>query len=179
VNKRILGAVLAGGRSRRFGSDKALALFQGRPLIAHSIDTLQRRCARVVVCGRESDDLASLADRPRSDMGPLGGLNAALRHALDGGYDGVLTTGCDMPFLPDIMMAELTRDGAAIVRDQHLVGYWPSQLADALDAHLDRSEDRSIRRWIAIIAPRAVDAPDGLLPNINTPADLDRLNAPL
>jgi molybdopterin-guanine dinucleotide biosynthesis protein A len=146
-------------------------------LIAYSVETLQRHCEHVVICGRESHDWACLADRPRRDLGPLGGLNAALRHALDGGYDGVLTTGCDMPFLPDALMANLTRDGAAILRAQHLVGYWPSQLADALDRHLDQSEDRSIRSWIATIQPRPVDATEGVLPNINTLADLDRLKA--
>ena len=35
-----LGAVIAGGRSSRFGSDKAMALWQGRPLIDHAIDRL-------------------------------------------------------------------------------------------------------------------------------------------
>ena len=92
----VLGAVLAGGRSSRFGSDKALALLNGRTLLDHAIAAISPHIGQVVVCGRAG----GLADRPQRDMGPLGGLNAALHHAVDHGFAGVLTTGCDMPVYP-------------------------------------------------------------------------------
>ncbi|MBA3896663.1 MAG: NTP transferase domain-containing protein, partial [Sphingomonadaceae bacterium] len=60
----ILGAVLAGGASRRFGSDKALAMRDGRPLIAHVVDALATQVDAVVVCGRDWGGLPSIADRP-------------------------------------------------------------------------------------------------------------------
>ena len=37
---KLLGAILAGGRSSRFGSDKAFALLNGKPLIDHVIAAL-------------------------------------------------------------------------------------------------------------------------------------------
>jgi hypothetical protein len=57
-------------------------------------------CAEVVVCGHPHPGARVLADRPAPDMGPLGGLNAALHEALAGSFDGVLVTGCDMPSFP-------------------------------------------------------------------------------
>ncbi len=59
---RLLGAVLAGGQSRRFGSDKALALLDGRPLIAHVIAALAAQTEAVIVCGKEWGDW--VPDRP-------------------------------------------------------------------------------------------------------------------
>ncbi len=56
---KLLGAVLAGGSSTRFGSDKALALLAGKPLIEHAI-------ARACGADRRRHRL-----RPR--MGRLGG----------------------------------------------------------------------------------------------------------
>jgi molybdopterin-guanine dinucleotide biosynthesis protein A len=106
-------------------------------------------------------------------MGPLGGLNAALHHAIEGGFEGVLSTGCDMPVFPDALAQALIGEGAAIAEGQYLMGYWPSALAPKLDAHLRENSDRSVRAWLAAVAPRHVIAPP--LPNINTPEDLERL----
>ncbi|MEO9130733.1 MAG: molybdenum cofactor guanylyltransferase, partial [Sphingomonas sp.] len=169
---RILGAVLAGGRSRRFGSDKAVAEFDGQSLIDRAIHDLSACVETVAVCGREIAGRLSLPDRPRADIGPLGGLNAALHFAAQHGFSGVLSTGCDMPVFPPALGAALIGEGAAIVAGQHLLGYWPSTLAPALDAHLEATEDRSMAAWCAIARPRTVRF-DGALPNINTPADLD------
>jgi molybdopterin-guanine dinucleotide biosynthesis protein A len=171
---RILGAVLAGGQSRRFGSDKALADLDGRTLIDRAIAELSACVDMVAVCGREVEGLLSLPDRPRPDMGPLGGLNAALHHAASHGFAGVLSTGCDMPVFPRELAAALIGEGAAIMEGQQLLGYWPSRLASALDTHLAVGTDRSIRAWLAVVQPRSV-ALDISLPNINTPADLDTL----
>jgi len=174
THPRILGAVLAGGRSRRFGSDKALAELEGRTLIDCAIGDLSVCVETVAICGREIPGHLSLPDRPRPDIGPLGGLNAALHHVASHGFAGVLSTGCDMPVFQQELAAALIGEGAAIVEGQHLLGYWPATLAPALDAHLDGTEDFSMAAWFAIARPRRVRF-DGSLPNINTPADLNAL----
>lgn len=50
---RLLGAILAGGRSRRFGTDKAVAQWNGAPLLAHCVAALSPQVDHVVLCGRE------------------------------------------------------------------------------------------------------------------------------
>lgn len=172
---RLLGAVLAGGRSSRFGSDKALAIFDGRPLIDHAVASLSPHVDIVVICGRDVAGKISLPDRPAPDMGPLGGLNAALHHALSHGYDAVLTTGCDMPAYPDQLAQALVGKGASVLKGQQLAGFWPASLAPELDAHLAEENNRSIHGWLRRINARIVERPDILLPNINRPEDLDGL----
>ena len=169
---KLLGAVLAGGRSSRFGSDKALALLDGRQLIEHAAAALSPYVVEVVICGRTDARWICLADLPAPDMGPLGGLAAALAYAQEQGFAGVLSTGCDMPVLPDDLARALIGAGPAIVQGQHLIGYWPAHLADRLLDHLAQSDTRSIRGWIAEVQPRRVVPADGALPNINRPDDL-------
>lgn len=168
---RLLGAVLAGGRSSRFGSDKALAMLDGRTLLDHAIASIAPYVEAVVVCGR----VPGLADRPAADMGPLGGLNAALHHALSGGYDAVLTTGCDIPVYPEGLAQALIGDGAAILKGQQLAGFWPAGLAAQLDAHLAEENNRSIHGWLERIGARIVERPEFVLPNINRPEDMEGL----
>lgn len=166
----ILGAVLAGGESRRFGSDKAQALLGDRRLLDHAVAAIAAHVDRVVVCGG-----AGLPDRPAAGLGPLGGLNAALHHARMIGAAGVLTTGCDSPVFPKAVAIALIGDGAAVLAGHRLLGYWPVELAEVLDAHLALGGDRSIRGWIDRTGARSVAYSGPPLPNINTPADLDAL----
>lgn len=169
---RLLGAVLAGGHSSRFGSDKALAMLGGRSLLDHAVAALGAHVETVVVCGRAVEGLTGLADRPAPDMGPLGGLNAALHHALNNGFDAVLTTGCDMPVYPAELAQALIGEVPAILKGQQLAGFWPAALALKLDAHLAEENNRSIYGWLERIGARVVERPDIVLPNINRPEDL-------
>lgn len=160
---RLLGAVLAGGESRRFGSDKALALLHSRPLIEHAIAALVARTEAVIVCGREWGD--SVPDRPAPGLGPLGGINAALHAAAARGYDAVLTAPCDIAGLP-----LLPFEGAGFAAEMPVIGLWPAALAPLLDAYLEAFPDRSVRGWARSAGVPAVAI--GPLPNFNTPADL-------
>ncbi|MDH7971867.1 molybdenum cofactor guanylyltransferase [Sphingomonas sp. AR_OL41] len=172
---RLLGAVLAGGQSRRFGSDKALAELDDRPLIAHAAAALEPFVAEVVICGRVFGDYVALADRPAPGLGPLGGLAAALRHAADLGFDAVLSIGCDMPLLPADLVAALRAIGASVaVRALPICGLWCAGDADRLDAHLADSDDRSMRGWLAACGGQWFEG-DIALANINTRADLAAL----
>lgn len=172
---KVLGAVLAGGRSSRFGSDKALALLGGISLLDHAVASLAPFCAQVVVCGRGAPQHPSVADRPAPDMGPLGGLNGALHKAWAEGFDGVLVTGCDMPRFPPALAQALIGPQAAVLDGQPLAAWWPAGLAPLLDTHLAQTDHYSLRGWMERVGPRVVHMPDLDLPNINRPHDLAAL----
>ncbi len=167
---RRLAAVIAGGASSRFGSDKALVLLDGKPLIAHVIDRLRPQADALVVVGRTYPGQPTVADRPGPGLGPLAGLNAALAHAAARGFTTVLTAGCDLPGLPGDLVARLGAAPAVAVR-QPLVGVWPAALADDLDAYFAATADRSLRGWAAAAGARTVDL--GAFANINTVGDFE------
>jgi len=166
----ILGCVLAGGHSRRFGSDKALADLGGQTLLARAVDTLSGWCAQVVVVGRETAPAKTLPDWPRADMGPLGGISAALHLAQDQGYAAVLSCGVDSLGLPENLL-ELLAPAPAYVADQPVIGLWPASASATLDALLESDARHSMRAFAEAICARAVQL-RGQSANINTPADL-------
>lgn len=175
----MLGAILAGGEARRFGSDKALALLEGRTLIAHAAIILRSKCDDVVVCGRAvaPDDLMTTADSPGPSLGPLGGLCGALRYADSNDYDAILTIGCDTPAMPHALLDTLLAQGTACyVQQMPIVGFWPASLVEPLARHLASDGDRSVRGWGALVGATAIDAAVDI-PNINQPDDLARLAA--
>lgn len=171
---RLLGAVLAGGRATRFGSDKALAALGGRALIDHAIASLMPFCETTIVVGRASAPMPCIPDLPLPDLGPLGGIAGALAYAADHGFDAVLTTACDTPFLPDAVIAALRTAAPAYAAEAPTVGLWPTHLAAPLLAHLLADKPRAIRRWAETIGATAV-LPGVMLANINTPNDLTAL----
>jgi len=170
---QILGAILAGGHSRRFGSDKALALLAGVPLLDHVRRRLAAQCETVVVVGRDWPGLISVPDRPAPGLGPLGALAGALHHAAHHAYDAVLTSGCDLPDLPTDLR-NILADGPAVIAGQPLLGLWPVNLLDGLDRHLAATTDRSMRGWIAASGARTISL-DRPVANINRPGDLSAL----
>lgn len=166
----ILGVVLAGGLSRRFGSDKALAEIGGRTLISLAVDTLSGWCEHVVVVGRETAPAPTLPDWPRPGMGPLGGLAGALHLAADEGYEAVLSCGVDAALLPDDLPAILGTAPACLAA-QPVIGLWPVSCLPALEAFLHEDDVHSMRRFAQLVDARLIDTGTPVA-NINTPADL-------
>jgi molybdenum cofactor guanylyltransferase len=170
---RLLGAILAGGASSRFGSDKALAHFDGRMLLEHAAAQLRPHVDAIVVVGREWPGLASIADRPRPGLGPLGGLSGALAHANAHGFDAVLTASCDAIGL-DAAAVNALIPGPAILDAQPVIGLWPADLASDLDAWLTSDHPRSVYAFADHVVARRVHCARPPA-NINTPDDLARL----
>jgi len=106
---RTSGIILAGGKSRRMGADKAFVVFQGRLLIARVVDALTQVCGQIVIVADDGRPYARFDARVVPDtlpgFGPLAGLHAglsAMRAAL-----GVVVA-VDMPFLnPALLRAML------------------------------------------------------------------------
>ncbi|MBO9602152.1 MAG: molybdenum cofactor guanylyltransferase [Novosphingobium sp.] len=166
----ILGVVLAGGRSSRFGSDKALAELGGKPLLAHAVERLGAWCDDVVVAGRETAAARGIADWPRPDMGPLGGIAAGLRHAEAEGFESALTCSVDSFDLP-ADLPELLGEPPCYLADQPVIGHWPAGAARALETILTTDGKHSLRQFVDAIGARPVKT-DAKAANINTPADL-------
>lgn len=169
----LLGAVLAGGRSSRFGSDKAAAMLDGRTLAEHAATTLARYADAVVIVGPDG-----LPDLPRPGLGPLGGIAAALDHAAERGIRCVVTIGCDMPVLPACLMEALLRRAPAFCDDAPVFGHWPAALGAHLLGHIETAPDRSVRGWARAIGAVPIAAPAPLA-NVNTREDLERLSPAL
>jgi len=167
---KLLGAILAGGQARRFGSDKAQALYEGARLIDRVAAALAAQCEAVVVCGREEAGFACIPDWPEAGLGPLGGLAAALRHADTHGFTHVMSAGVDVPDLPHDCAAMLAGEGAAIVESQPVVGLWPVAAGPALEAFLGDG-GRSLYRFADHVGARRVELPAPLM-NVNRPEDL-------
>lgn len=78
--------ILGGGRSRRFGSDKARAELGGVPLIVRILESVEPFATEIWAVADRPDKyqdlgLKTLEDRTK-DCGPLGGIQAALEHLI-------------------------------------------------------------------------------------------------
>ena len=160
---KILGAIIAGGKSSRFDGDKGAASLNGRALIDRVADGLRPQVAALVIVGRDWPRLARVEDRPAPDMGPLGGLCGALHHAGAHGFDAVMTAGCDVLPVPSLWEY-------GIIDGHYLFGLWPASLAAALDHHLATQTNHSMRHWIVKSGAETIHAPHPFY-NLNTRAD--------
>jgi molybdopterin-guanine dinucleotide biosynthesis protein A len=167
---RLLGVILAGGQSRRFGSDKAEALYDGKPLLDHVSEALRPQVAELVVAGKQWPRLETVADLPEAGLGPLGGLAGALDHAWRHDFDAVLTSGCDVIGLPNDLVERL-EPAPAIVADMPIVGLWPVSMRAALLNWLSDPANRSVYRFADHIGARHINL-EAELKNINRPDDL-------
>ncbi len=185
--EEVSGFVLAGGRSRRMGTDKASLVVGGRRLVDRAVACLvETGCRSVTVLHRVPSDLADLAVPVRVDLyggqGPLDGLVTALETAntarivtLPVDLDRIDTTT-----LRDVITAseESEEHDAVCLRGhsgdrQHLVGVWRvRRCLDPLKSAFMAGE-RSPRVALSRLRVGWFEVPDATLHNLNEPSDLD------
>lgn len=106
----ILGVILAGGQSRRFGRDKAVAQLDGCRLIECVAARAMPQTAALAISGRDYGlGLPVIPDAIASE-GPLTGVLSALQWARVAGYAGVAAFSCDAPFFPRDLVVRLAAE---------------------------------------------------------------------
>lgn len=194
-------AIIAGGRSIRYGAPKALARVAGARLIDRVLGAARAVLPDVVVIGNDKT-LAEAVDCPwRPDLipelGALGGIHAALRWAEEDGRPGILALACDMPFLSVALLralleAAIPRGGAgaakppdAVVPEsggrrgiEPLCAYYGVSCIPAIEAAIARGDHRMVgfHPQVALVrlplaVVRGYGRPEILFLNVNTPAD--------
>jgi molybdenum cofactor guanylyltransferase len=168
----IIGAILNGGRSRRFGSPKAQAIIDGSRLIDHVARQLRPQVDRMIVVGGPPlDGFEVWPDWPHPDLGPLGGLLGALRAVTQDA--NVATAPCDALQMPPNWVVALPCPG--VIKGAPTFGRWSPSQAQALESWLSTTTDRSLRGWIAQSGATVMDWPDGsAFLNINQPKDIKK-----
>jgi molybdenum cofactor guanylyltransferase len=187
----LTGAVLAGGRSRRFGKNKALEIFKGKRLLDHAVESLHSFCDPVLVI---ANDLSIYYDVPATliqDMilhqGPLAAIYTALLYSP---HEWVFVKATDMPYLePELptLMFEL-RTGVDVVTPtvnkmyEPLLALYNRRCLPAIAATLEGTERQVVAFYKKVkvkaveeIQWRAVDKEGRSFWNINTAEDWEKL----
>jgi len=99
----ICGAVLAGGKSSRMGTDKSIVQLGGVTLIERAVEILREVCTEVVILGNNPalEIYGPLVPDLHPGCGPLGGIEAALAHSR---LEWNLLLPVDMPFVPTALL---------------------------------------------------------------------------
>lgn len=123
MKERMSGIILAGGKSRRFGRDKALAKLAGRSLLSRAINLLAVRCDEIIIVGRTDVEVEAFPKTATiravadilPDIGPVGGLLTGLTVS---NSESNIVLAVDMPFatvdLLDELLAAIDQADAAV-----------------------------------------------------------------
>ncbi len=193
-HQAVSAIILAGGQSRRMGRDKALIDYQGRPIIAHVIDTLRALSDDIVVVSNRSDLYGPFGARVVPDYeppcGPLGGIAVGLQTAQ---HPLAVIVACDMPFLNVTLLRwliDLAEGYDAVVPQtgdefEPLHAVYRRECHDPIVRRIERGERRVISFFADVrLRPvpepewRVLDPAGRSLVNLNTPDDLDVLSSP-
>ena len=157
-----IGAILCGGRSRRMGTDKAMALLAGRPLILHVATALNAAGCDAIAIGRTAapGELVALPDDVPGSSGPAAGLVTALRLA---GDRPVFLAAADQPLLrPSTVRRLLALPGDAVAPEaggtrQTTCAVYRSGCLEPLLEIMTRDRSPSLQALLDIVDTRQVD----------------------
>lgn len=123
----ITGFVLAGGKSSRMKTNKALLLFQGIPLLQYMIKQIDPFCKEVIVSGLSVDyevfDVDMIPDL-FSGCGPIAGVYSSLNHSRS---EWNLLVSVDVPFVNEELFRYLISNSGEFdcVIPKHAAGIEP------------------------------------------------------
>ena len=196
----VTGVILAGGKSRRMGENKALMKLGNDSLIGHVIHRMQNVTDELLLITNSPTEYAHLGVSMHGDIfpdtGALGGIYTGLTYA---SHDAVLCVACDSPFLEPklltylvsilseydgVMPETFTHHNDTQTTLQTLCAIYSKRCLPIIASMLRESELRvhalAERAHIKRIPPEVWQAfdPDGIsFFNINTPEDFESADA--
>ena len=193
--KAVLGYVLAGGGSTRFGRDKALVEIGGTPMLLRMRALLGdiAKDVQVIAAPHKYAALGIIGIGDRWEgQGPLAGIITALQTTEEtgSGAEWNLIVGCDMPFLTREWLAFLAaraqESGGEVVSPRSAQGLEPlcscwrtsavRQLQNAFDSGVRKITEAMKRLRMEVVDEahwKRFDTAGRLFWNMNTAADYD------
>ena len=192
-DNNILGVILAGGKSKRFGEDKKHVKLGTKTLLEHVITKIQSKFKTLLIISNDnlniniSKNIKIIPDCINGNLGPLVGVLSAMEWIKKNNmpYDWIATFPSDTPFF-DVSIIESYKkkicSGNSLLyfiksneKRHNIFGLWSIKLVETLENDLVNNNFRKVENWANKIGVETLnfkfDKFDPFL-NINTKEDL-------
>jgi len=161
----ILGAILAGGQSKRMGKDKLFLEFNNKKLIEHTIDKVKKYLKKVIIITNQDNEffsknnLTTVKDCIEGQLGPLVGILTAMKWAKENlsKCSWIATFPCDTPFFPESIIKRFIEESekkeslilcaSSHGRKHNIFGLWSLDLYEKLKDDLINKKVRKVQDW--------------------------------
>ena len=186
----ILGVVLAGGKSKRFGKDKANVKLGNKTLIQHTLDKIKSKFSKIIVVSNTEvvKDYIIVKDCINGQLGPLVGVLSAMKwiKTNNHSYDWLATFPCDTPFF-NVSLIDKFIEASKSSNDllyfaktkekrHNIFGLWSLKLIETLEKDIVDNKYRKVEEWANKIGVKTINinyAGTDPFFNINTKEDLE------
>ena len=192
-HNKILGVVLAGGKSQRFGQDKSQVKLQGKILIDYILSEIIDEFKETLIVTNNlisfmSSDKIFLTKDFKNGLGPLGGVFTAMKWIKenDKKYNWISTFPTDTPFFTKKELKNFYEnikiDNSKLFfikskKTRHnIFGLWSMDLMDQLESDLLKGE-RKVELWANSVGVSTINIEYKKIDpffNINTKEDLEK-----
>ena len=185
----ILGVVLAGGKSKRFGQNKSEVKLGNKTLLEHTLNKINSKFNRIIIVS--NNDLVKnytvIDDCIKGQLGPLVGVLSAMKWIKKNNfsYNWIATFPCDTPFfnisiIEEFFKASKLNDNLLYFvkskeKRHNIFGLWSLKLIEILEKDIIENNYRKVEKWANKIGVKTINVPyDDIDPffNINTKEDL-------
>ena len=192
-DNNILGVVLAGGRSKRFGEDKNQVKLGAKTLLEHAIIKVSLKFKNILIVSNHdlkiniSDTLQVIPDCIEGNLGPLVGVLSAMKWIKKNNYsqNWIITFPCDTPFfnisiIDKFIEASKIKDSLLYFvksegKRHNIFGLWSLKLIETLEKDIIENNYRKVEKWANKIGVKTINIPYDDMDeffNINTQEDL-------
>ena len=185
----ILGVILAGGKSKRFGQDKSEVKLGDKTLIEHTLHKIKSKFSKIIIVSNSKilKDYTIIKDCIDGQLGPLVGVLSAMKWIKKNNfsYSWVATFPCDTPFFnisiidEFIKVSKLNNSLLYFIKSKekrhNIFGLWSLQLIEILEKDIIENNYRKVEKWANKVGVKTINVSyDNLDPffNINTKEDL-------
>ena len=195
-HSKILGTVLAGGKSVRLGMDKSQVKLADKLLIDYILSEIIQEFKEILIVANKSIDFQksnkiSVIEDFKKDLGPLGGVFTAMKWIKDNNkdYQWVSTFPTDSPFFKNKILKDFFNEihpeesKLFFIKSNNtrhnIFGLWSLELMNKLEEDLNKGE-RKVEVWANSVGVKVINMDfekDDPFFNINTKEDLEKAKA--
>jgi len=167
----ILGVVLAGGKSKRFGEDKSKVKLNGKILLEHTLDKIKSKFNTIVIVSnsRIAKNYIVIKDCIDGQLGPLVGVLSAMKWIKENNYsqEWIITFPCDTPFFNISIIdkfAEVSKLNDSLLyfvkskeKRHNIFGLWSLKLIKTLEKDIIEHKYRKVEEWANKIGVKTIN----------------------
>ena len=194
IENNILGIILAGGKSSRFGEDKSTVKLGNKTLLDHSVNKIENEFNEILVISNnkefnfKNNKIHVVEDCIEGQLGPLVGILTAMKWVKKNNknYKWIASFPCDTPFFDMKFISELKikikQTSKKLIflnsdkKRHNIFGLWSVDLIDTLEEDI-KNGLRKVELWADKIGYENININDEKFDrflNINTKKDLEK-----